>query len=380
MNNRSFDLVELYQRQSNLRQALRDNRIDLAVITSWENLYYFLGILTMQSRNRVVDPMPLVVSPDLDDVIFIPTDMFSSSIELEHPHIKNYYPYSGPHPWSVLYQIVTSISTKPRTIALEYRGLTVHHHEILKKLFPDAKFVDCSPITNELRMIKSASELNYIRQSCEIVDKVLETRPSELLKPAKTEMEIAGEIIRDMISLGAEGPSFYPQVVSGYRSSLLNISSSCKRIERGEIVILDFGAIYRGYCSDTARPFVVKGKLTDEQKKSCDAALRITLTALDAVQPGINAKRIYEVAVSEARKLGYLNHIRHGSGHGIGLEVWEPPLLTDYGETILKEGMTLAVEQGVYMGSYGFRFEQNVVVTKNGCEPLFKHAMELHEL
>jgi len=354
--------------------------IDVAILSSWENLYYLLGIVTMYTRNRVVDPMPLVVGRNVDEIFFVPTRMFSVAAEVEHPFIAHIKPYDAPHPWRVVAEIIGDLGLTKGRVAVEHRGLVIAYFQTLQKLLPDAHFTDCSPLINEIRSVKSAKEQEYLRRSCEITDKVLEVTLNGLLRPGKTEMEIAGEIIKAMIDEGAEGASFHPQVVTGYRSGLLNISSSEKPIENGDVIMLDFGASYKGYCSDTARPVILGGGATEEQRKACSAALEITLAALEAVRPGIKASEIHAAAVSRARELGCEKNLRHSSGHGIGLNVWESPTLADFDDMVIKEGMALAVEQGVYFDRFGFRFEQNIIVTKNGYEPLFKSKMDLAEV
>ncbi|GBC69928.1 Xaa-Pro dipeptidase [archaeon HR01] len=376
----AFDIGEFRERLSRLCGALASHGVDAAIVSSWENLYYLQGIITMYTRSRVVDPMPLVVGRGVDEVFFVPTRMFSIASELEHPYIAHVQPYDGPHPWKTIANIIEKLGLANGRIAVEYRNLVVSHLQKLRGFLPEAHFIDCSPIINEIRSVKSAKEQEYLRKSCEITDEVLEITMNDLLKPRKTEMEVAGEMIKAMIDAGAEGASFHPQVLTGYRSALLNISSSDKLIEESDVVMLDFGACYKGYCSDTARPVILGKSTTEEQRRACDAALEITLAALKAVKPGVKASEIHAAAVSRARELGYEKNLRHSSGHGIGLNVWEPPTLANFDDTVIKEGMTLAVEQGVYFDRFGFRFEQNVIVTKNGYEPMFKAEMKLAEV
>jgi Xaa-Pro aminopeptidase len=375
-----FDIVEYQERIRRLIEGLKLREINVAIITNWENLNYFAGIVTMYSRSRVVESMPLIVVTDVDEIFFVPTMMFCTAAKLEHSYISNIRPYVGPQPWNTVAQIIRELKLSKARIAIELNDISGKNLETLKKLLPEADFFDCTPLMKELRSVKSRRELEYIKKSCEITDRVLERTLLEILRPGKTEISVAREMIKIMIEEGAEGPSFYPQVISGHRSAFLNVSSSNKIIKNGDIVMLDFGINYNGYCSDTARPVILNAELSIEQEKACQAALEITNAVLYAVKAGVKASDIHNAAVLAAREIGYSKYLRHHTGHGIGLNVWEPPMLAEYDDTILKENMTLAVEQGVYFERFGFRFEQNVIVKRNGCEQLFKSDMTLFRI
>jgi len=375
-----FDISEYKERLKRLIEALMSKEVDVAIISSWENLNYFAGIITMYSRSRAIESMPLIIGKSMEEIFFVPTMMFSTAAKFEYPYIPHVRPYTGPQPWRTVAQIIKELGFNKARIAFEGSGISAGNLETLKRLLPEADFLDCTPIISEIRSVKSPRELVYIEKSCKITDRVLERTLQDILRPDKTELSVAAEMIKVIMEEGAEGPSFYPQVISGYRSAFLNVSSTNKIIKNGDIVMLDFGVSYNGYCSDTARPVILGTKLSSEQRKACEAALEITNAALQTIKAGVKASDVDNNAILKAHELGYSKYIRHHSGHGIGLNVWEPPALAEFDNTILKENMTLAVEQGVYFENYGFRFEQNVIVTRNGCRSLFKTDMTLFRI
>jgi Xaa-Pro aminopeptidase len=371
-----FEVKELEQRQQKLMENLGVEGIDIAIISSWESLYYYLGIITLQSRSRVVDPMPFIVGErDSNKITFFPTAQFDSTITLEHGYIPEHISYFDTHPWKEVSRKIADLGLETGKVGVDFRSFSAYHLELLKKLLPRVTFVDCTKIIEKQRMIKSPTELEYFRRACLSAAKVLEQAP-DIIQVGKTELEVSRDIIRIIIENGAEAPAFHPQVASSYRSGLLNIAASDKKIENGDIVMIDFGASYRYYSSDVARPFVVGRSLTEEENKAACAAAKITAAALDVVRADIPVNEIHRAALEEAKQLGYEKYLKHGSGHGIGIYFWEPPALILSDNTIIRPGMTLAVEQGVYLPKFGFRFEQNLVVTKGGYEGLFSYPME----
>jgi Xaa-Pro aminopeptidase len=242
---------------------------------------------------------------------------------------------------------------------------------------PKAAFRNCTDIVEELRMIKSEDEKTYIEKACKITDDVLE-EAQDYLKVGKTEMDVTREVLARCLNHGADGASFYPQMFSGKRGYLLNITSSFeKKLQTGEIVLVDFGAVYKGYGCDTTRVFTL-GKPTKEQEKAHAATRQIVDECVKAVRPGIKASDIHKVALSKFAEFGY--EAVHTTGHGIGLTNWERPYLSPDEQTIIQPNMTMAVEQGVYTPNWGTRLEENLIVTESGVRNLFKFPLDMIEI
>jgi Xaa-Pro aminopeptidase len=360
------------------KKEVEKRGIDACVITSWQSLYYLTGMRPIQSRSASPDPMPLLLSPDHEPV-FIPTAAFGMAAKLEHGNVKEIRPYDGPEMWTRVVEVVKEWNKHEGNIGIESKYLVHSHAQMLREKIPEATFLDCSGIIEEMRMIKDDEELRRIGEAAKITDRVVEVVSKDHLKPGVTELEVAGEITRACIEFGAEDSSFHPQIFSGRRGYLLNISSSAKKLEKGEVVMLDFGASVDGYRTDTTRCFVL-GRARTKQREAARVALKITENAVESVKPGVKASEIHKKSLKDFKKFGYDGYCRHYTGHGIGLNTWERPLLREFDDTQIRENMTIAVEQGLYFPDFGVRFEENLIVTKDGNSSLFGYPAELIEL
>lgn len=231
----------------------------------------------------------------------------------------------------------------------------------------------------KLRSIKSAEEIEYIQTAASIADEAF-THILTFIKPGMTETEVALELEVFMKRKGATGVSFESIVASGKRSSLPHGVASNKVIEAGDLITLDFGCIYKGYCSDMTRSFVL-GQATEKQKEIYNVVLEAQETALKAVAPGLKGSQLDQIARDIIQEKGYGEYFGHGLGHGVGLEVHELPHVNSQGEALMEPGMIITIEPGVYIPDYGgVRIEDLVVVTENGYQVLSKSTKELIEL
>jgi len=176
---------------------------------------------------------------------------------------------------------------------------------------------------------------------------------------------------------GAEKPAFDTIISSGYRSALPHGVASDKRIERGDLVVIDLGALYRHYNSDITRTIVV-GKPSEKQKEIYEIVLEAQKSAVEKAKPGMTAKELDSIARNIIAEYGYGDYFIHSLGHGVGLEIHEPPRISQYDETVLKEGMVITIEPGIYIPKLGgVRIEDTVVITKDGAKRLTKMEREL---
>lgn len=238
---------------------------------------------------------------------------------------------------------------------------------------------DLVPLTGEIesiRMVKNSDELELIQKACEIADESYDYI-LKFVQPGMSELEVKNELENYMTKLGASGPSFDTIVASGYRGALPHGVASEKIIESGDMVTLDFGAYYKGYASDITRSFGV-GNLSEEMTKIYNIVLEAQLKALEEIKPkmtGIDADKISRDVI---KSYGYGDHFGHSLGHGFGLEVHEGPSLAQKSESILKEGMCVTVEPGIYVdGIGGVRIEDDCIVTENGLKKLTHSSKEL---
>ncbi len=218
---------------------------------------------------------------------------------------------------------------------------------------------------HDLRLIKTADEIACLQKAQDLADCAF----SELLKvihSGMTERQVAAELDYIGAKLGSEGPSFDTIVGSGPNGAMCHAVPSDRKLEYGDLVVLDYGCIYKGYHSDMTRTFAV-GKCDEFSKNIYKIVLEAQTKALEHLKPGITGKDLDSVARDYISEKGYGDCFGHSLGHGFGLLIHEAPRAAQSCETVLKEGMTITVEPGIYIeGRLGVRIEDCCVVTADG--------------
>ncbi|WP_255152227.1 M24 family metallopeptidase [Halorarius halobius] len=239
----------------------------------------------------------------------------------------------------------------------------------------DFEFELASEVTMPLRRTKDEDERKTIKEAASIADEVSEIIRSENLV-GMTENEVAAKIDYLMRKRGAEDTAFDTVVASGPNSTKPSYTVGQRSIQSGEPVILDFGAQVDQYLSDQTRTVVFDGEPPEEFIEAFEVARKAQEAAIDAVEPGVQAKEVDVVARSVIEDAGYGENFLHVTGHGIGLGIHEPPFLmsgdyVDEGNEIeLQPGMVMTIEPGIYTEDWGLRIEDDVAVTQSGCERL----------
>lgn len=349
-----------------------------AILVAWESLFYMTGLQSMQARNRLLDPMPLVVLPE-GEPVFVPNMSFYSAAEAEHAPVSAIEPYASPWDavktkgiWDVVAKWIKDKAQGEKTIGIELAALTTAHFNELTKIMEGFEFVDCSDILPLMRAVKDEYELAVLKFAGKVSGRVMEDIPRKgILKAGRTEMDAAREVVRLAIEYGAEITNIYPQVTSGPRIKLLGnlVPSVSKRLKHGEVVLVDFGIVYRGYNTDVTGAYVI-GRCTKEQRDLEEKVQSIVYATLDKMTVGTPASEAHQAALRKFEDVGYGGHCKHYSGHGIGLSVWDQPKLVEYDHTLLQPKMTFAVEQGIYLDKFGIRLEHCIAITPKGHSDL----------
>ena len=235
------------------------------------------------------------------------------------------------------------------------------------------------PMVEPLRMVKDDDELALMSEAaltgCKLFEHIL-----GVIRPGISEVELAAELEHEARMLGAEGMSFETIVASGVRSALPHGRATAARLPRKGFLTLDFGIILNGYCSDMTRT-VYLGKPKPEERNAYEAVLEAQETAVAAVSGGSSCGEVDEAARAVLRKAGMADAFSHSTGHGVGLEIHEPPRIGAAQTTRLKPGMVVTIEPGVYWaGKFGIRIEDMVAVTQTGCQVLTPAPKALIEL
>ena len=225
-------------------------------------------------------------------------------------------------------------------------------------------------------MLKDAEEVERIRAAVDMGASLF-NRALEVIRPGVRETEVAAEMEYVAKKKGAEGMSFPTIIASGERSALPHGKASDAVIPHNGFVVCDFGVILAGYCSDQTRTVYV-GRVPAKARRLYQAVLEAQQAALDAVRPGRCVAEVDRAARKTLRKAGLGRYFTHSTGHGVGLEIHEAPRIADAQTEILRPGMVITIEPGVYIpGKWGVRIEDMVVVTEHGCEVLTPTSKEL---
>jgi Xaa-Pro aminopeptidase len=234
-------------------------------------------------------------------------------------------------------------------------------------------------LVEQLRLVKDEGELKLISEAaligCQLFEHIL-----TVIRPGMREIDVAAELEYQARRLGAEGMSFETIVASAGRSALPHGRASASPLPRKGFVTLDFGIIREGYCSDMTRT-VCLGSPRREERRAYQAVLDAQEAAVAAVCSGVSASEVDEAARSILRRAGMGEAFSHSTGHGVGLEIHEPPRLGAGQRTRLQPGMVVTIEPGVYWpGKFGLRIEDMVAVTKTGGQVLTPAPKALIEL
>jgi len=233
-----------------------------------------------------------------------------------------------------------------------------------------------SCVMTPLRERKDAAELAAMRRAGEIADAAF-TAVTAAPISGRAEIEVAGRLEAAMLAAGADGIAFETLIASGPNSALPHHRAGTRTIRAGDFVILDYGCRVDGYRSDISRT-VVCGDPSREGREAHEAVLQAHWAARERVTAGIEAQAVDAAARGVLTSAGYAAQFVHRTGHGIGLDVHEPPYIVNGNDHRLEEGMTFSIEPGVYFrGRFGVRIEDVVVVTRKGAEAMTHAPQEL---
>lgn len=272
-------------------------------------------------------------------------------------------------------EIISIINSRNfQKVGFEGHLVSYDTYQILNQA--SAQLISIGNRIEQIREIKTPEEIEKIKVAAKIVDDTYDY----LLKTVKvgmTEREVKALLESKMLELGADGPSFDTIVASGYRGALPHGVASDKVIERGDMITLDFGAYYRGYCSDITRTFAI-GEPDAQLKEIYDIVLKSQIKAINEIKSGMSVKEADALSRDYIVAHGYGAEFGHSLGHGIGLEIHEGPLLSKNANGTIEVNNCVTIEPGIYVdGLGGVRIEDDILITENGCEVFTKYTKDL---
>ena len=351
-------------RLERLLQKISDAQTDSILIRKPENLFYFSGFNG--------DSSVLFISKNFRKLI---TDgRYTEQAESQAKNFEVIRQTEG-----LFTKLADEVkNTGVKSIGFEGNFFTFDEHASLKEKIPAVELKSVE--VDSLRQIKDAAEIDCIKRACEIADKAF----AEILKFIKAgvrEYEVAAEMEYLMRKFGSERAAFDTIVASGVRGSLPHGRATDKIICNGELVTMDFGAVYNGYHSDITRTICV-GKASAKQREIYNAVLNAQMYGLEVIKVGVGGKAIDEKVRERLKSLGYGDYFTHSLGHSLGLNIHEEPRLSPLSKCErLEVNMLVTDEPGVYIPNFGgVRIEDTVLVTQYGALPLTKSPKKLLEI
>ena len=262
-----------------------------------------------------------------------------------------------------------------RTLGFEEDYLTVAEFRNYEEKL-NAKLVPCQQELNRFRYVKEDYELERMREAQNITDRAF-TEVCTRIREGMTEKELCAELIYCLYKNGADDLSFKPIVVSGPNSSMPHGVPGFRKLQKGDFITMDFGVVYRDYCSDMTRT-VALGYATDEMKQVYETVLKAQLAGIAATKAGVTGQAIDGAARKVIADAGYGAYFGHGYGHSLGLEIHEHPMCNPSNDKPMPAGAVSSAEPGIYLpGKFGVRIEDCVIIREDGTEDLAHSPKEL---
>jgi Xaa-Pro dipeptidase len=315
-------------------------------------------------------PVVLFIAPNQDPVLVLP--------ELELPKV-DLFPYKVqaiaygeiPSEWAESFRKAAQVlNLDGKRIGVEPRQLRLMEYSYIKAGAPEAEYPDASEALTTLRLKKDKQEIDAMRRAVKIAQDALEaTIP--LIKIGMTERELSSELIIHLFKHGSDSEiPFAPIVSAGPNSANPHASPTERKLQAGDMLVVDWGAAYNGYISDLTRTFAI-GDVDDECKKIHKIVQEANAAGRAAGGPGVPCANVDIATRDVIEKAGYGKYFTHRTGHGIGMEGHEDPYMRSDNMQLLEPGMAYTVEPGIYLPNRnGVRVEDNVVVTETGVEIL----------
>jgi Xaa-Pro aminopeptidase len=352
-----------------LLHELKNRKVDGFFTSSVSNITYLTGFSGDSSR--------LFVS--FNRCVLITDGRYTEQARLECPSDVEVFKWIDNKRYdSQTYRHIINIPDI-HVLGVEENVLTYSEYNTLRYSLTDVSLKDIDGITENIRQQKDEQEIGYLRTACVISDKALE-QTIPFIKAGITELELAARLEFNLKTNGAENLSFDTLLLSGARTSLLHGKPSGKKLEVGDLVLFDFGALYKGYHADISRTFVL-GKADGQQKEVYNIIKDAQMNAIKSLKANISSQAISQMVVN-AIPGKFIDYYYPGLGHGVGLQIHEEPFLGQtYADRSLLKNTTLTIEPGIYIPEWGgIRIEDTVLVTDNGAESLSDFQRELMEL
>jgi len=354
-------------RRDKLRKAVRKTEAEALLVNNFTNVTYLTGFTG--------DDSYLLLGDDWE--VMLTDGRYTTQLEEECPGLELRARKPGVHMHEAVVKAVKR--AKVGRLGIEAESMTVAQRDKLAEGLPKVELVATSGLVEELRVVKDRWEIGRIREAARVAEKAFAVVRATL-RPEMTEKFVADELEHQIRLFGARSSSFPNIVAVGHSAALPHAVPGERTLGESELLLVDWGADAGQYKSDLTR-VLATGKISPKFERIYEVVLEAQTRAIAAIRPGVKAQDVDQVARRVIADAGYGRRFGHGLGHGIGLEVHEAPRLSAKSETVLKAGMVVTVEPGIYLPGWGgIRIEDDVLVTRDGHEVLTHVGKQLSEI
>jgi Xaa-Pro dipeptidase len=360
------------KRLARLTEAILVNGLDGIVLMPGPNLLYLSGIHVHVSER----PILFFIPADDDPAIIIPTLEAQKARQAGLAEERIFH-WSDDEGYTGAFQRACAhLELSDYLLGVEALHMRVLELELLHRYAPGLTTAHAEPIMGALRLAKDETEIAAMQRAVNIAEQALATLvPS--IKIGQSEKQIAAMLSQTLTNAGSEGNAFDPIVQAGPNSASPHAVPSDRPIEDGDLMVIDFGALVDGYPSDITRTFAV-GEISPSLKRVYETVRQANEAGRLAARPGATGRDVDRAARGVIEKAGYGDYFIHRTGHGLGLEIHEPPYIMEGNVEPLLPGAVFTVEPGIYLPDQGgVRIEDNVVIGGDGARTLTSFSREL---
>ena len=367
----SRDALRLEQ----LRQAAAGVGVDAVVLTPAATMTWLLGH-DFEAHERLF----LLIVPTADAPVAVVPALEEANFRGAAPAVGSVHLWDDADGPENAAAAALKCLGKATRVAVEPLSLRYMEFEHLRRELPKAKIESAEEIVSELRLKKSDEEAALMKRASKIAEAALEFTLRDV-KPGRKEIEIASKLSSELLRRGGGGISFGPIVLSGPKSALPHGVPDEREMQEGEFLLIDFGTSFGGYHCDITRTFVVSGSPTDRMREVYESVLQANIRGVAASRPGVTYDYVHKNCQANLHARRFRQFMTHRTGHGLGLEIHEPPSVMAGNDDVVEEGAVFTIEPGLYLEGWGgVRIEDNVRVTEQGCELLTSSPRELRIL
>lgn len=362
-------------RLDQLRQAASAAGVDAVVLTPGATTTWLLGH-EFEAHERLF----LLIVPTSDAAVAVVPALEEANFRGAAPSVESLHLWDDADGPEKAAADAFKCLAKASRVAVEPLSLRYMEFGHLQRELPKAKIESAESVVAALRLKKSDEEAALMKRASKIAEAALEFTLRDV-KPGRKEVEIASKLSSELLRRGGGGISFGPIVLSGPKSALPHGVPDDREMQEGEFLLIDFGTSFGGYHCDITRTFVVSGSPTDRMREVYEAVLQANIRGVAASRPGVTYDYVHKNCQANLHGPRFKEFMTHRTGHGLGLEIHEPPSVMAGNEDIVEMGAVFTIEPGLYLDGWGgVRIEDNVRVTEQGCELLTSSPRELRIL